>query len=141
MAGSSHSTGREERYQILLVEDTLQEALLLRTALESALPCKVTLAQDGIRGCQLAENQDWDLVITDLNLPGRDGMEIIQISKQKHPEVPVIAVTAYSGPHWVDQAFRVGADDVLAMPLDRDEFLATLHSFIEKIGPAEPVPS
>ncbi len=141
VAGPSHSIGRREPYQILLVEDTLQEALMVRTALESAIPCKVTMAQDGIRGCQLAENQDWDLVITDLNLPGKDGMEIIQISKQEHPEVPVIAITAYSGPHWVDQAFRVGADEVLSKPLDMEEFRATLHRFIKDIGPEEPAPS
>ena len=141
VAKSSNSAGRKEPYQILLVEDTLDEALMVRTVLEAAIPCKVTLAQDGIRGCQLAENQDWDLIVTDLNLPGRDGMEVIQISKEKHPEAPVIATTAYSGPHWVDQAFRVGADEVLPKPLDKDELLSTLKRFIEEIGPEEPAPS
>ena len=114
---------------------------MIRTTLESALECKVTLAQDGVRGCQLAENQVWDLVITDLNLPGRDGIEVIQISKSAHPEVPVIAVTAYAGPHWTDQALRVGADEVLSKPLDKVEFLATLHRFIKETGSEKPAPS
>ena len=80
---------------VLLVEDTLEEALLLRTLLEEELGCKVTLAQDGIRGCQLAENQTWDLVVTDLNIPGRDGMEVIRTSTESHPETPVLATLAH----------------------------------------------
>lgn len=114
---------RESRLAILLVEDTLEEALLVRTILEEHLGCKVTLAQDGIRGCQLAENQEWDLVITDLNIPGRDGMEVIQTSKEARPDTPILATTAYTGSHYLDQALRYGADDVLTKPLEPEELV------------------
>ena len=69
-----------KKKQILLVEDNLTDAILIRTLLEQDENLRVTLAQDGIRGCQLAEHQRWDLVVTDINLPGRDGIEVIQTS-------------------------------------------------------------
>lgn len=122
------SSTPDARMAVLLVEDTLEEALLVRTILENELGCKVTLAQDGIRGCQLAENQAWDLVITDLNIPGRDGMEVIRTSTESHPETPVLATTAYTGSHYLDQALRSGADDVLTKPLDPEQLLEEVRA-------------
>lgn len=113
----------EQRLEVLLVEDTLDEALLIRTVLEQEADMKVSLAQDGLRGCQLAENQRWDLVVTDLNIPGRDGIEVIRTSREANPETPILATTAYTRPEYMDQALRAGADDVLQKPLDKEEFL------------------
>lgn len=120
-----------DRLEVLLVEDTLEEALLIRSLLEQMGDFKVTLAQDGIRGCDLAENQDWDLVITDLNLPGRDGMDLIRLSKERSPDTPVLAMTAFSGPY-VDQAFRAGADDVLQKPVDREDLQRRIKILAER---------
>ncbi|NIP57663.1 MAG: response regulator [Gemmatimonadetes bacterium] len=122
----------EEAPRVLLVEDTLDEALIIRTLLESQLGCRVSLAQDGIRGCELAENQEWDLVVTDLNIPGRDGMEVIATSKKTHPGTPILAATAYSGPDFQDHALRQGADEVLTKPLDRDEFVQKTRVLLER---------
>lgn len=128
---------RNAPLQFLLVEDTLDQALLLRTLLERRLHARITLAQDGIRGCQLAENERWDLVITDLNLPGRDGMEVIAASKEVHPHVPVVATTAYGAPHYIEQAYRKGADAVLEKPLDDRELLKTLERLLGSRKPEE----
>lgn len=112
------------------MEDTLDDALKIRSLLESALGCKVTLAQDGIRGCQLAENQSWDLVVTDLNLPGRDGMEVITTSKAAFPDTPVLAVTGYTGAHYSAQAFRSGADEVLVKPMEPGEIVERVKTLV-----------
>ena len=77
-----------KKKQVLLVEDNLTDAILIRTILEQDDRIRVTLAQDGIRGCQLAENQRFDLVVLDINLPGRDGIEVIQTSKIHQPATP-----------------------------------------------------
>lgn len=128
----SDTDTREEAPRVLLVEDTLDEALIIRTLLESQLGCRVSLAQDGIRGCELAENQEWDLVVTDLNIPGRDGMDVITTSSNAHPDTPILAATAYSGPNYQDQALRHGADEVLTKPLDRDEFVEKARALLER---------
>ena len=69
-------------------------------------------------------SQEWDLLITDLNLPGLDGFELCRIAKSVHPSLPVLAVTGYTGAHYQEQAFRAGATELLTKPLDKDDFLA-----------------
>lgn len=116
---------------VLLVEDTLEEALMIRTLVEREMDCKVTLAQDGIRGCELAENHEWDLVIVDLNLPGRDGMEVIKASEAAFPDTPILVTTGYTEVQFVDQALRSGADEALVKPVDHDELLETVDVLLE----------
>jgi len=109
---------------VLLVEDTLEEALLIQTLLEP-MGARVTVAQDGIRGCQLAENQEWDLVITDLNLPGRGGAEVMEVSKRAYPDRPILVITGYRGRLTPDVSGR--ADAVLPKPLERDMLLEAVE--------------
>ncbi|MFC1575639.1 response regulator [Gemmatimonadota bacterium] len=120
-----------KRAQVLLVEDNLTDALLIRTLLELDDNTRVTLAQDGIRGCQLAENQRWDMLVTDINLPGRDGIDVIQTCRAHQPDTPIIATSAYSNQAYLQAAFRAGANEVLSKPVDRDEFLRTVGNLLK----------
>ncbi len=90
----------------------------------------MTHAQDGVRGIQLATDHRWDLVITDLNLPGIDGIAVLEASRGKHPETPVLAVTGYTGPEYADQALHKGAAHVLIKPLQPDELRAKVDALI-----------
>jgi len=122
--------GEVKKAQVLLVEDNLSDAILIRSLLEEEETVRVTLAQDGIRGCQLVENQRWDLVVTDINLPGRDGIEIIQECRKHQPETPILATSAYAGPSLLEGAFRAGANEILSKPIDRGEFLVTVKDLL-----------
>jgi CheY-like chemotaxis protein len=117
--------GEAKKQQVLLVEDNLTDAILIRSILEEGTNVHVTLAQDGIRGCQLVENQRWDLVVTDINLPGRDGIEVIQKCKEHQSTTPIIATSAYAAPAYLEGAFRAGAAETLSKPVDREELLLT----------------
>ncbi len=119
------SEGVERKAQVLLVEDNLTDATLIRTILERDGDLRVTLAQDGIRGCQLVETQRWDLVITDFNLPGRDGIEVILACKAHQPETPIISTSAYSASVYQDGALRGGASEVLGKPINPEELIRT----------------
>lgn len=131
--------------RILLVEDDLDQAHLVRFLLEKEGPYQVTLAQDGLRGTALVEERDWDLIITDLNLPGADGMAVVAAARTHRPSTPVIATTGYAGPEYADQAREQGAHDVLLKPLDRDDLLARVKALLagsvpETEEPAPPTP-
>jgi CheY-like chemotaxis protein len=117
------SEGTERKAQVLLVEDNLTDATLIRTVLERDGDIHVTLAQDGIRGCQLVESHRWELVITDFNLPGRDGIEVILASKAHQPETPIISTSAYSATVYREGALRGGASDVLLKPINPEELI------------------
>ncbi len=116
----------DERLKVLLVEDNLVDAHLIIAMLDSEAMYQVTLAQDGMKGSLLATEQQWDLLITDLNLPGDSGIDVIRQSKEHHPTTPVITTTGYTAPRYVQGALRAGADEVLTKPIERDEILRKL---------------
>ncbi|MFW6207016.1 MAG: response regulator [Gemmatimonadota bacterium] len=112
------------------MEDALDQAHLVRFLLEETGEFRVTHVQDGVRGSELAEAEDWALVITDLNLPGAYGMAVIEASRKAHPETPILATTAYSGPEFAERARKQEVDDVLIKPLDRDDLLARVRKLV-----------
>lgn len=122
--------GEGNRSQILLVEDNLTDATLIRSILEQDESIRVTLVQDGIRGCQLVEGQRWDLVITDINLPGRDGIQVIGECKLHQPDTPIIATAAFASPAYLEAAIRTGAREVLTKPIHRDELVSTVRNLL-----------
>ncbi len=119
--------------EILLVEDSIDQAILMTRWLEVA-GYHVTHAQDGMRGASLAQERRWTAVVTDLNLPGSDGLEVIRASKALHPDIPVIAVTAYRDQTYAAAAIREGADGFLPKPITQQELSSKLEELIRTGG-------
>ncbi|MBT0662907.1 sigma-54 dependent transcriptional regulator [Geobacter pelophilus] len=66
---------------------------------------------------------DWDMVVSDIKMPGMDGLEVLQRIKQKEPGIPVIMITAYATVEMSIQALRKGAYDMLTKPFEPEELL------------------
>jgi len=118
------NAARDKALRVLYAEDVFDQALLVKAFLQSAGGIQVVHAQDGQSAANLIRTQEWDLLITDLNLPGLDGYELCRIARAAHPGLPVLAVTGYTGAHYQEQAFRAGASELLNKPVDREELLA-----------------
>ena len=125
------SEDAEKLAQVLLVEDNLTDATLMRMVLERDGDIRVTLAQDGIRGCQLVESHRWDLVVADFNLPGRDGIEVILACKASQPETPILAISGHPGSDHRDAALRGGASQVLGKPINAEELFETVTDLLD----------
>ncbi|HSG50323.1 MAG TPA: response regulator [Longimicrobiales bacterium] len=125
--------------KVLLVEDALDQALLVRAMLGDEL-YEVTHAQDGQRGVELFHSREFDLVITDLNLPGMDGFDLTRELKRQRPDVPVLATTGYTSPGYADSAYRAGVDALLRKPLEQPELLKTVRELLPEIHPAPESP-
>lgn len=110
--------------RILLVEDAVEQAILLRRMLEEVGGATVTVAQDGDHAAELVRERPFDLLVTDLNLPGLDGFELTRLAKSLNPAVPILAVTGYTNPGYVEEAYRAGVDDVLLKPIKEQELRA-----------------
>jgi CheY-like chemotaxis protein len=118
------------KLQVLLVEDSIEEVFLIRAVLEKRGAYQVTTSQDGDQAARLLNERTFDIVITDLNLPGIDGFDLIRLVKSKFPSVPVLATTGYTSDHYVEHAYRAGANHVLTKPLDRDELLRQVAALV-----------
>jgi CheY-like chemotaxis protein len=121
------SQGPAKAIRILFVEDAFDQALVVKAMLQSQGSFAVTHSQDGDHAAQLLAQGGWDLLLTDLNLPGLDGFELCRMAKEAFPDMPVLAVTGYTGAHYQEQAFRAGASDLLTKPLNATDLIRKVN--------------
>ena len=104
MAGVSSSTGKG---RIVVIDDEVNAAAALEALLEQD-GYDVERANDGRSGLQLVERHDPDVVLTDLRMPGMDGLELLGRIKQLRPDAVVIVMTAYGTVETAVEAMRAG---------------------------------
>src|SRR5882672_10661182 len=122
--------------RVLVVEDERKLAQVLTAALEGQ-HYDVVVASTGEDGFFRANAEVFDLIILDLMLPGRSGMEILQTLRQRRLETPVLILTARDG---VDDRVRgldLGADDYLVKPFALPELLARIRALLRRGRPSE----
>jgi two-component system chemotaxis response regulator CheY len=88
-------------------------------------------AEDGLMALDMLSQHHCDLVITDMNMPRMDGMELIQALRRDHSSIYVIMITAFGTPDTEKQAKRIGANDYLAKPFDFEELERRVRMFFE----------
>jgi CheY-like chemotaxis protein len=119
-------------FRILLAEDAPDQSLLLSALLQKLGPFDVTLVQDGLQALELARRDSFDLVLTDLNLPGIDGFELTRSLKTEFPGLPVLAATGYTDSSYVAGAYRAGVDALMTKPVDPDDLEARLRELLPR---------
>ena len=74
------------------------------------------------------------LILSDINMPGMSGLELLERAKEIHPELPVIMITAYGDQERRSRAFEIGATDFLAKPIDFDALKSTISTVVADGG-------
>ncbi len=119
---------------ILLVEDTPDLALWLGTALRQA-GMTVSFARDGHEAlAQLPAGHGFDTVLLDLQLPGLDGLSVLQKLRERGDPVPVLVLTARASVPDRVLGLNLGADDYLPKPFDLSELEARLQALLRRPG-------
>ena len=108
---------------ILLVEDDASLAAGLQRVL-AAEHYTVVLEPRGDHGLALAQEQAFDLVVTDLKLPGLSGLDLVRQLHTARPRLPIILMTAHGTTETAIEATKLGAYDYLLKPFEMEEFLA-----------------
>lgn len=85
-----------------------------------------TLARSGEEALRALREAPFDVVITDLKMPGMDGLELVDRLKREAPHVPVILITGHGGEEEAREALRRGACDYLHKPCELEDLLACL---------------
>jgi two-component system, NtrC family, response regulator len=120
-----------DKGRIIVIDDEVNAA----TALESLLRedgYEVAKANDARSGLQLLEKMDPDVVLTDLRMPGMDGLELLARIKEIRPETMVVLMTAYGTVKTAVKAMKLGAEDFLPKPIDVEELEVVLQKTLEK---------
>jgi DNA-binding response OmpR family regulator len=120
--------------RILIIEDEEKMAKALRTGLE-ADQFSVTVAHTGEEGFFLATTEAYDLVILDLMLPRRDGMEVLMALRQKGVSAPVLILTSKDTVRDRVRGLDAGADDYLVKPFAFSELLARIRALLRRGKP------
>ncbi len=119
--------------QILLIEDEEKTARFIKKGLEEN-QFAVELAHDGNEGLQLALQKPYDIIITDIILPGLDGRALCKELRQHKKEVPVLMLSALSTTDDVVNGFDLGADDYLVKPFEFRELMVRIKSLLKRSG-------
>ena len=119
--------------RVLVVEDEAHLAKGLRFNLE-AEGHSVEVSGDGESALErlVAKNEEFDVVVLDVMLPGKDGFAVVSTWRKVHNYVPVLILTARGRPEDVLQGFAAGADDYLPKPFQLPIFLARLQGLLRR---------
>jgi two-component system response regulator PilR (NtrC family) len=118
-------------FQILVVDDerSMRDFLKILLTKEGH---QVATAQNGETGLEFLQNNNCDLVITDIRMPGMNGLELLEAIKEEQPDLPVIMITAFASPNDAVQAMKFGAFDYISKPFNVDEIKSVIQSAIKK---------
>jgi two-component system, OmpR family, response regulator QseB len=113
--------------QVLIAEDEPRIAKFLEKGLRAA-GYATTLCTDGVCAAAKARDEDFDVVILDLGLPGQDGLEVLHAMRRRGERLPVLVLTARNRVEDSVAALDAGADDYVSKPFVFDELLARLRA-------------
>jgi DNA-binding response OmpR family regulator len=122
--------------RILVVEDEPKVASFVKRGLEeNGFSCEI--ASDGLMGKRMFKAGSYDLIILDLNLPYKNGIELCKEIRMSDQKVPVLMLTALGTTEDKLTGFESGADDYLVKPFEFRELLARIRSLLKRISVAE----
>src|SRR5579863_2802287 len=124
--------------RILIVDDDPGQRSLLNSFLKSQRFETVT-ADSGERALELLRGGKFDMMISDVRMPGLSGLETLRRARKEHVTLPVLLVTAFTDVRDAVAAMRDGAVNYLAKPIDLDELLASVRNAVGISETAAPV--
>ena len=119
-----------DKPSVLVVDDKENMLHLLTRILGDAYQVKTV--EDGGRALALIQTQRFDVVLTDIRMPGADGFEVLKAVKQQAPDTEVILMTAYASIAKAVEAIKEGAYDYLSKPFDPDEVSLVVARALER---------
>lgn len=124
--------------RILVIEDEPKVARFIERGLRQQAYA-VDVAGDGEDGLQLAGDHEYDLIVLDVMLPGRDGFGVLRELRAARRATRVLMLTARDGLADRVRGLDLGADDYLVKPFDLDEFLARVRALLRRAATEAPL--
>jgi len=112
--------------RILAVDDELDMLALLKMIVEGYSEHQVTTTNNPLEAAELLEKTSFDLILTDLKMPGLDGMELLARAKSRDEDAMVLVITAYGSLESAEEAMNKGAFDFITKPFRKEQILLAI---------------
>lgn len=116
--------------RILIIEDDKIHQRIIREILH-AHGHEVTAAEDGKMGLRLQRDHDFDLIITDILMPGMEGIETVRELRRMHPSLKIIAISAFKK-GYLEAALKFGAMEALEKPFEPDQLASCVENCLQR---------
>ncbi len=121
--------------RVLLVEDSASMRAFVRAALTSSSTLgelEIAEAQSGFDALRILPRGAWDLVITDINMPDINGLELVQFIRKsdRHRSTALIIISTQSSEKDRQRGLSLGADEYMAKPLSADDLISTVDRLL-----------
>lgn len=114
--------------RVLIIEDNVEILKCMKVELEKS-GLYVDIANNGLEGEEKAYVNEYDVILLDLSLPDKDGMEILKYLRKENIETPIIIITASIE---ISKGLNLGADDYIVKPFNMDELNARIQAVLRR---------
>ncbi len=119
--------------KILLIEDEEAIRRVLKRIIEQLdKEYVVEEASDGVEGMEKIKNQDFDLVLCDIKMPKKDGIEVLEETKEIKPEIPFLMISGHGDLETAVETMRKGAFDYISKPPDLNRLMTSVRNALER---------
>jgi DNA-binding NtrC family response regulator len=112
--------------RILAVDDELDMLALLKMIIEGYSDHQVTVTNNPVEAAEMGAKEAFDLILTDLKMPGMDGMELLTLIKGRDEDAIVLVITAYGSLESAEEAMSKGAFDYITKPFRKEQILLAI---------------
>jgi DNA-binding NtrC family response regulator len=117
--------------KLLIVDDEPDMLKLLGMIIRDKTPYETITTNNPTEALDLVQKGGYDLVITDLKMPGLDGVEMLEAVKKLDADIPVIIMTAYGTVETAEEALSKGAFDFITKPFRKEQILFTIEKALK----------
>ncbi len=119
--------------RILIVDDEEGMLEVCEETIDSLSNVKITTMSDSAQAAKILKDESFDLLLTDIRMPGLNGIDLLRIARELNPEILVLVLTAYPTVSTAVEAMKLGATDYITKPFHPDELLATVQRLIKQM--------
>ena len=117
--------------RVLVIDDELDMLMLLRMIIEDNTDYEVETTNNPSEALKMIRENDYDLIISDLKMPGMDGLELCDEVREIDQDLPLIMITAYGSLETSEEAMKKGVADFITKPFRKDSILFTMNRVLE----------
>jgi DNA-binding NtrC family response regulator len=117
---------------ILVVDD---DAIVIKSCkrILEAEGFEVSTVPSADKALEVIKNSDFDILLIDVKMPGRDGMYLMREIKKNWPEIPTIVMSGYPTPETITEVLRLGATLFIPKPFKPDELIKSVRQVLKKV--------